>query len=592
MQNPSENLAPSGPLPNRSIHIWPQVFFALTGLACMIVPTLLGLDDSVRFLTLAIGAAIHVLLLGLWVLFGSRAPWTDRLLFLTLGLAGLVVVFAMQDKSLGIMVLLFGTPIAATILALTLLSTRNTPWGTRKWMAYASWLIPLLLWLLAGTDGMMASFAPELRWRWQPDAEQRAALKLKESRKETSKLKQELSSIELKPGDWPRFRGTDSDGRADDAGIELSEKTNAKLLWKQPVGFAWSSMIVVDGLLFTQEQRGPMEAVVCLEAATGAEVWSHTYEARYEDTTQASGTGPRSTPTFYDGKIYSVGGTGIVTCLNATDGELIWKRNLSEDCSTPIAMWGFSTSPMLRDDRCYLLGGGMSVNSKDCICYDAKTGKIKWAAMGQGETYSSPLLAELCNEQQVILSVGSDTVGRSIKDGKERWRIKTGGTGNTMLQPVRFAKDQLLIASGEGDGTSLVEIKHTDNTWEASKKWSSTRLRPDFNDVVVVDSMILGLTKGLLTCVDSTSGEMLWKKFRFGSGQLIALPAQHSVLVLSETGELSLIRVSPKEPNLLKSWPGIQGKTWNHPILVKNRIYCRSAEEIACYELDAPSSGP
>ncbi len=487
---------------------------------------------------------------------------------------------------MGIMVLMFGTPIAAACLALTLLATKNASWSTRKWMAYVSWLAPLLLWLLAGSDGMMASFAPKFRWRWQPDPEQRAEMKIKELRKEVNKLKTEIRSIKLQKGDWPRFRGTDNDGKADDGGLVLTEKTKAKLIWKQPVGFAWSSMIVVDGFLFTQEQRGPLEAVVCLDAATGGEVWATTYEARYEDKTQASGTGPRSTPTFHNGKVYSVGGTGIVTCLNAEDGTLVWKRNLSDDCSTPVAMWGFSTSPMLQGDKCFLLGGGPSVNSKDSICYDAKTGKIRWTAMGKGETYSSPQSVELCNEKQIVLSVGPDTIGRRVADGKERWRIKSGGVGNTMLQPIQFGKDQLLIASGEGDGTFLVDIKHHGGTWDASKKWTSTRLRPDFNDVVVVDSMILGLTKGILTCIESATGEMLWKKFRFGSGQLIGLPNQHCVLVLSEAGELSLIRVSPKEPSLLTSWPGIQGLTWNHPVLVKNRVYCRSAEEIACYELE------
>ncbi len=553
----------------------------------MLVPTLFGMVDSVRFMTLAIGAAIHVLLLAMWVLLGSRAPWLDRLLFLILGFVGLLFVFSLQDKSLGINVLLFGTPIAAACLAITLIVTRIMPWSKRKWVAYAVWLIAMSLWLLAGTDGMMASFAPELRWRWQPDAEQRALLNRNLAiRSELNKPKIEVRSVSLKEGDWPRFRGTESNGKASDLGLELSDKTKAKMLWKQPVGFAWSSMIVVDGLLFTQEQRGPKEAVVCLDAATGGEVWAYTYEARYEDATQASGTGPRSTPTFYNGRIYSVGGTGVVTCLSAEDGKLIWKRNLSDDCSTPVAMWGFATSPSLQADNCFLLGGGESSSSKDCICYDANTGDIRWSAEGKGVTYSSPQLVELCNEQQVVLSVGPDTIGRSVSDGKERWRIKSGGMGNTMLQPILFGKDQILIASGEGDGTSLVDIKHTGDSWQASKKWSSTRLRPDFNDVVVIDSMILGLTKGLLTCVDSATGELRWKKFRFGSGQLIALPTQGCVLVLSEAGELSLIRVSPKEPTLLITWPGIQGKTWNHPVLVENRIYCRSAEEMACYELE------
>ena len=584
---PSRNSSQTANPTPKPVRIWPQVLLAVTGLGCMAIPTLFGMADSVRFMTLALGAAAHVLLLATWVLFGSRAPWLDRVLFLILGIVGLVFVFTMQDKSLGIMVLLFGAPIAAACLALTLLGTQSIPWSTRKWIAYLVWLVALSLWLLVGTDGMMASFAPELRWRWQPNAEERALLNRNLAlRTEINKPKIELRSISLKEGDWPRFRGTDSNGKANDVGLELSDKTKAKMLWKQPVGFAWSSMIVIDGLLFTQEQRGPMEAVVCLEAATGTEVWAHTYEARYEDKTQASGTGPRSTPTYYNGKIYCVGGTGVVTCLSAEDGKLIWKRNLSEDCSTPVAMWGFATSPSLQGDNCFLLGGGDSSNSKDSICYDSNTGDIRWSADGKGITYSSPQLVELCNEQQVVLSVGPDTVGRSVADGKERWRIKSGGMGNTMLQPIQFGKDQMLIASGEGDGTSLVDIKHTGESWQATKKWSSTRLRPDFNDVVVIDSMILGLTKGLLTCVDSATGDLHWKKFRFGSGQLIALPTQKCVLVLSEAGELSIIRVSTKEPTLLTTWPGIQGKTWNHPVLVKNRIYCRSAEEMACYELE------
>ena len=571
----------------KPVRVWPLAVLAATGLGCMLVPTLLGLDDSTRFLTLALGAASHLLFLLIWVLIGSRVSWQDRVLCLLLGVMGFVAIFVLQDESLGIMMVLFGAPIAAACLALTLLATRHIEWPKRKWVAYFSWLIPMALWLLAGTDGMMASFAPELRWRWQPNAEERALAKRASGlRKEVNRPKLELKSIELKREDWPRFRGANSDGKAFDDGLVLTEKTKAKLVWKQPVGFSWSSVIVVDGLLFTQEQRGPMEAVVCLEAATGAEVWAYTYPARYDDTTQASGTGPRSTPTFHNGKIYSVGGTGIVTCVSAIDGTLIWRRNLSEDCSTTVAMWGFSTSPILQGDNCFLLGGGNSESSKDSICYDANTGEIRWTGAGKGETYSSPQLVELCGEQQVVVTVGPDTIGRNVADGNERWRIKSGGMGNTMLQPIQFSKDQVLIASGEGEGTCLVDVKHSGDAWQATKKWTSARLRPDFNDVVVVDKMILGLTKGLLTCIDSATGDMHWKKFRFGSGQLIALPIQSCVLVLSETGELSLIRVDSKEPTVLSSWPAVQGKTWNHPVLVKNRIYCRSAEEMACYELE------
>jgi outer membrane protein assembly factor BamB len=566
----------------KPIRVWVLLALTITGLICMLVPSLLGMDDSFRFPVLAFGGLLHLLMLGVWVLALSRAPWRDRWLFLVLGVVTFGVICLAQDRSLGILIVLYGTTIALGCLTIALIVSRQIDWRSRKWIAYVAWALPLLCWLVLGSDGMEASFAPELRWRWSPNAEARALMaKKKDTIRSAGKV---VRSVTLREGDWPRFRGSQSDGLASDQGLDLNDSIQSKLVWKQPIGPAWSSVIVVDGLLYTQEQRGDNEAVVCMEAATGAEVWSYSYPARFVDQTQVSGVGPRSTPTFANGKIYTVGGTGIVTCLDAASGEFVWKRNLSEDCGTPVAMWGFSTSATLQGDRCYLLGGGNKPNSKDSICYDAESGEIQWSASGSGETYSSPQLVTLCDEEQIIVSVGSAVIGRSAADGTERWRI-SAGIGNMSLMPLLFRKDQLLVPSGDGDGSCLVEVKHIQEDWQVNKQWTSSRLRPDFNDVVVVDELVLGLTKGMLTCVDSSDGKLLWKKFRFGSGQVIGLPSHRAVMVISEQGEINLIRVSTKEPTVIHAWPAVTGKTWNHPVLVGNRVYCRSTEEIACYEL-------
>jgi outer membrane protein assembly factor BamB len=567
-----------------TIRVWPVVVLAISGLVCMTVPTLLGADDSFRFMTLAFGGMLHLLLLAMWLLFLSGIRWLDRFRFLSLGLFGLVTVFVVQDRSLGILVILYGVPIAAAVLATVLLLTRAVPTPKRKWIAFNSWIIPLAAWLALGSDGMLASFAPELRWRWTPNAEMRAALSKK--RDSLGDAKKEFREVALKPGDWPRFRGVHSDGQAEDGGLKIEDSMKASLVWKQPIGPAWSSMIVVDGLLYTQEQRGEFEAVVCMDAATGAEVWSYQYQARYVDTTQVSGVGPRSTPTFADGKIYTVGGTGIVYCLKASNGDPIWTHDLREDCNTEMAMWGFSTSPALSDGKCFIIGGGNRKDAMDVICYNAATGEESWKTSGTGDSYSSPQLVELCGEKQVVSSVGASIVGRDRESGAERWRIQGAGIGNVMLQPFQFGADQIFVASGEGDGSCLYKIIRNGDQWQADRKWSSSRLRPDFNDVVLVDKMFLGLTKGLLTCIDSENGEMLWKKLRFASGQLIALPGHSAVLVVSEQGELSLVQVDRSGPKVVHSWQGVAGKTWNHPVLVGKRVYCRSAEEIACYELN------
>ena len=563
--------------------IWPLVLFAVTGLTCMLLPTWLSMDDSIRFAILALGAALHLLLLGLWVLFGSRTPWRDRLLGLSVGIATIVAVFLLQDDTMGINVLLFGMPVALAVLAVVFVCTSQVNWPARKWITMSTWVVSLLLWLGLRNEGMVASFAPQLALRWTPETQ--TSVDLTERAEVAPKQLEQLQSISLQPGDWPRFRGPDSNGQAIDTELKLGEQIIPTLVWKQPVGFSWSSVIVVDNLLYSQEQRDEEEAVVCFDANTGAQVWLHTDKSRFEDMTKASGVGPRGTPTFADGRIYTVGGTGLVNCLNAIDGTKIWQRNINDDAKTSVAMWGYSTSPAIIENKCFIQAGGRSEEASETLCYDAQTGEIIWSSKGSGETYSSAEVAKLAGQQQLLTSVGGITTGRDLTDGHELWNIVGATRGNTMLMPLALGDDNLIVASGEGDGTSLYKISHEEDQWTAKKIWTCKKLRPDFNDVVVLDDFVLGLSKGLLTCASLDDGKLLWKKFRFASGQLISLPSHHAVLVLSEEGELSIVAVTADDATMLATWPAVSGKTWNHPVLVGNRIYCRSAEELACYEI-------
>src|SRR5207248_3487699 len=161
----------------------------------------------------------------------------------------------------------------------------------------------------------------------------------------------------LHSGDWPEFRGPGRDGVVRGVRIETNWKdVPPEKVWKQSVGPGWSSVIIVDGYLVTQEQRGESEAVACYEAETGKEVWAHEEKARFSE--GIAGPGPRATPTFHQGRIYAYGGSGILVCLDAASGKRIWSREVAREASAPLPFWGYSSSPLVADGKVIVFAGG------------------------------------------------------------------------------------------------------------------------------------------------------------------------------------------------------------------------------------------
>lgn len=596
----SDTSSGSPRLASTNIRMWPVWLLALVSLWCLFGPTLLGMADYVRFFTLAIGALVQVVCMLLWGLFASGLRWKPRLLAVGLGVGVLVLGFALQHRSLGISILLYGVPITIIVLAVVSLLTSTQTWEKQRWLLASAWAIPILAWLPLRSEGYKASFMPQLRWRWTTDAETLALQALEAAKARTTNDRATLQPVSLKSGDWPRFRGVANDGQATEVPPGLSSKVEMKKLWSKVAGPSWGSVIVVDGWLYTIEQRGPDEAVVCLDTKTGDEVWATAYPARFEDKTQVSGAGPRGTPTFHNGILYTVGGTGRVTAIQAHDGKMLWERDLIADTRGTVPEWGFSTSPYVDNERCIVMSNSSAGKTIDTICYDTKSGNVVWTGEEGGLSYSSPQVVELHGIKQILVSLtrmggeknGNLLLSRDYATGKELWRFDGDATGNAMLTPIMVAGNRILINNGAA-GVSALEIgrdeKQPDQPFSVKVLWSQNRLLPEFSDLVVEGDVVLGLSKGLLTALKIADGKLLWKKFRFGGGQLIGLPTEQSVLVISEEGKLSLIRVSSQGPELLCESDALGGKTWNHPVIVGNRIYCRNAEEVACLELGSKS---
>lgn len=367
--------------------LWPPLFFVGLFWAAGIVVGQLDKPYFHGFLYGMASAAVLTLLFFGWWWTRRKVRLRDRLLGFLLVVGGGVIALPFADRSVGGFGLLFtGLPAALTAWAL--------------WMALAKQLsLPLsgagalaVVWLtwasftLFRLDGVDADLKGDFRWRWSLSAEDRFRAERAARASEAAAVSTD-QPLSAGPGDWVAFRGPEREGVV--RGIQIPagwSETPPRPLWRQRVGPAWSSVIVVGDRLFTQEQRDEKEAVVCYDAATGKQVWVREDAARFWEA--VSGAGPRATPSFAAGRLYTLGATGILNCRDAATGRRHWSRDVTGDAEAKIPQWGFSGSPLVIDDKVVVYAGGQA--KKDLLAYRVGDGELAWGApVGQG-SYASP----------------------------------------------------------------------------------------------------------------------------------------------------------------------------------------------------------
>jgi outer membrane protein assembly factor BamB len=326
--------------------------------------------------------------------------------------------------------------------------------------------------------------------------------------------------------------------------------------------------------MYTQEQRGDNEVVACYKAATGQPVWTHRDAARFFESN--AGAGPRATPTLSNGRVYTFGATGLLNALDANNGAVVWSRNVSTDTDTKVPFWGFSSSPLVIGDAVIVAASGQ------LVAYDAATGNRKWLGPNAGGSYSSPQLVTIDGVAQVLLMTGAGVTSVAVTDGKQLWQHSW--PSNSIVQPALTADGDVVITSQEA-GARRIALRHSGSAWTVEERWTSNGLKPYFNDFVVHKGYAFGFDGRILACIDLKNGERKWKGGRYGNGQLVLLPDQDLLLVLSEEGELALVSATPEQFTEQAKFTAIAGKTWNHPVVAGDILLVRNAEEMAAFRL-------
>jgi outer membrane protein assembly factor BamB len=260
----------------------------------------------------------------------------------------------------------------------------------------------------------------------------------------------------------------------------------------------------------------------------------------------------------------------------------VWSRNAASDTGLKVPGWGFASSPLVIDDVVIIATAGT------LVAYDIATGNRRWLGPAGGGGYSSPHLVTIDGVAQILLLNGAGAISVAPADGTVLWQHRWPGDG--IVQPAVTADGDVLIGSGSGFGggrvgTRSLAIGHGPGGWVAEERWTSIGLKPYFNDFVVHNGHAFGFDGSLLACIELKDGKRKWKDGRYGNGQLVLLPDQNLLLVLSEEGELALVGATPDQFSEFARFPAIKGKTWNHPVLVGDVLLVRNGEEMAAFRL-------
>ena len=329
--------------------------------------------------------------------------------------------------------------------------------------------------------------------------------------------------------------------------------------------------------------------VVCYDLKSGQERWSHSDRDRYEAV--PAGVGPRATPTIVEGRVYTLGATGILNCLDFATGERIWSEDILYDNDAELASWGMSGSPLVLDDLVVVSAGGK--DGKSLVAYHKDTGERVWRGGSSPAEYSSPLITTLAGVPQILIFNYGSVAAHDPNGGELLWQHPWPSGTQCVSQPVPLPDDHLFVSSAYGIGCKLFQIAHdADNQLKATLVWETPRLKAKFTNVIYRDGYIYGLDDGVLVCLDLADGQRKWKRGRYGHGQVILVDGpdkidnQSSLLLVSaESGDVLLVEVNPNESRELSRFSALASKTWNNPALAGQYLLVRNDREAACYEL-------
>lgn len=388
--------------------------------------------------------------------------------------------------------------------------------------------------------------------------------------------------------DWTRWRGPTGDGAAVGFSAPRAWPDQLKRKWKMNVGIGHSSPIVVGKRVYVHARQGENEIVAAYDADSGRKVWEESYSAAYQVNPAAAGhgKGPKSTPVFYNDKIYTLGITGILSCFDANNGKLKWRKEGVAIFSGRAPLYGTATSPIVDGGKVIAFLG--ENDRGGLIAFDAETGLERWRWAGDGPGYATPIVVTIAGKRQIVTQSQQNIVGIWADNGGLLWKVPfdTEYVQN-IVTPIAY-KD-LLIFSGINKGVFALRVGWRDNKWVTDTVWQNKDVSMYMNSPILSGNLLFGFShknKGQFFSLDADTGKTLWTgDGRQGENAAMVI-ASNLIFSLTNDGTLIVSSATDKASTPIKKYTLAQSETWAHPILSGKRIFIKDEQTLAMWMVE------
>src|SRR5947209_2940922 len=392
------------------------------------------------------------------------------------------------------------------------------------------------------------------------------------------------SAAQSRPSDWPQWRGPNRDGVVASFTEPRAWPDQLTRKWKIDVGLGYSTPILIGNRLYMYSRQSDNEVLTAVEAETGKTIWQSSYAAPFTMNPAAARheKGPKSTPTFANGRLYTLGMSGIVTAFDATTGKQLWQKPAS-----PVGpLYGTAMSPLADRGLVIVHVGGH--NQGALTAFDATTGDVKWRWTGDGPAYGSPIAAEFDGTRQVIVFTQENLVGVSAATGELLWKrpFTTSFTQNC-ITPILYG--QTVIVSGLDKGVTAFKVLRKNGRWQTENVWENTQVSMYMTNGVIVHDTLVALShrnSGQFFALDAKTRKTLWTSAPRQATNVAILRAGDLLFVLKDDAELMVTRSGPKGFETVRTYTVADSATWAQPVVSGNRLFVKDVASLALWTLN------
>ena len=382
--------------------------------------------------------------------------------------------------------------------------------------------------------------------------------------------------------DWPQWRGANRDARASGFTAPKTWPKELTQKWKVSVGSGDATPALVGNKLYVFVRQGDDEVIRCLDAVNGKELWQEKYAAQAVSGPAARHPGPRSSPTVAEGKIVTIGVGGVLSCVDAAKGKMLWHK---DDFSGAWPRFYTSSSPLVTGGLCIAQLGGES--NGGIVAYDLATGNEKWKWTGDGTAYASPVLLTVGGTKMVVTLTPKKIVGIGVTDGKLLWEAPFPVQGRAYNAATPIVEGATVIYAGSGRGTKAVKIEKTADGFAAKELWSNPDNAVQFNSPVLKGGQIYGISQaGVLFCLDAKDGKTLWTS-ELGARDFGSIVDAGSVLLaLTPKGDLTVFEPSDKEYKKVAGYKVADSDTYGYPVVAGKDVFVKDKDSVTLWSID------